>query len=105
MKLEFDSVEELFAFIKEIESQKVQIVRAMEAQKTEGILKENEDPELITKDLTAPIQTIKECPYGFIQCPYTRDIPTYYPYKITSNDLTNSNVTVDLKDIKNENNT
>ena len=110
MKLEFDSVEEVIEF--------VNAIRPPEEKNME-----EQDLDLITKDLSH-IQTVKQCPYGFVQCPYNKDIPIYYPYKWTttqqpycSTDIgtskdtevemtktDNETITINLKDINNENN-
>lgn len=64
MELEFKSVKELFEFIEELGYVK----------------KENKEEKINEDDFSFGKITInRTCPYGFTNCPYNKDIPTYYP--------------------------
>jgi len=64
MELEFKSVKELFEFIEELGYVK----------------KDSQDNKIDDIDFSFDKITInKTCPYGFVNCPYNKDIPTYYP--------------------------
>ena len=101
MELKFDSLEELEKFI----------VEELGYIKKNGIKEEKENEN-------NPITlTIKECPYGFLYCPYNKKIDPYtqtYPLYCKQNSTTNvqnndSNISVqnavNIKDLSKENDT
>lgn len=64
MELKFESIQELEKFI-----EKMGYVKNEEQKEKEEELQENSPLTL----------TIKECPYGFVYCPYNRKIDPYSP--------------------------
>lgn len=107
MRLEFDNIREFEDFIKRLGYTK---------ENKDNIDKNGEITEVTDIPKTITI-TKKECPYGFLNCPYNKNITPYYPDIINQpycgtivdtsqsegcklSATNNETVTINMKDIK-----